>query len=461
MEIRGRRHRSNGYQRSTWIAAVSLGGIACLFSDETTQDIGPFDSTVTQAHAVLRTLIDPLPDHEKKQARVEQLLTRLNADRFEERLRATEELKEMDARIGVWLSEAATSRDLEVRMRTAEVLHHFRVLRESTQHINKAVDVLIGQKDERLIPILIEMLAHHERRLRLVGEYGIRRATGASFGYSAHADLEQRKDRISRWEAWYDDRRRRTPPDIFAGESETAAALGVAIADDSESAVVLVDLHGKQLWKRNVSAKPYAVILLPNGHYLVGHQNGAAEFDLDHRKVWSAEGADLGDKPRVYDVHRLPNGNTLACLVDAGRVVEISGEGDIVWDITELRSPGAAWRLENGNTLISENHANRLIEVDQLSRVLWEMKGLENPADVVMLRNGNILAAEWNPKRAFEVNRDRKIVWETQGDGNVNSARRLPDGNTVCSDDSSVKLVDSRGETLKVLHTSTRKYGKD
>ncbi|MBD3239983.1 MAG: hypothetical protein GF331_05310, partial [Chitinivibrionales bacterium] len=85
--------------------------------------------------------------------------------------------------------------------------------------------------------------------------------------------------------------------------------------------------------------------MLDNGNILLfdnrgrrgapGGQSRVIEFDpVTHGIVWRYEGS---EQERFYSEvrssqQRLPNGNTLITESDAGRLLEVTGEGDIVWE---------------------------------------------------------------------------------------------------------------------------------
>jgi outer membrane protein assembly factor BamB len=66
------------------------------------------------------------------------------------------------------------------------------------------------------------------------------------------------------------------------------------------------------------------------------------EFDpLTSRIVWSYEGkpGDMFQSGKRSGQQRLPNGNTLITESDAGRIIEVTASGEIVWEfINPVRS---------------------------------------------------------------------------------------------------------------------------
>jgi hypothetical protein len=137
---------------------------------------------------------------------------------------------------------------------------------------------------------------------------------------------------------------------------------------------------------------------LPNGHYLVCHEGDGCvkEYDAKGEVVWQYD-LDLNGRPRsnghgpeghgneVYGAIRLPNGNTLIAGGNNNRVIEVSPEKKIVWQVDQKDLPGItlAWvttlhALPNGNVVIGNCHAGpenpQLIEVTRDKKVVWTFK---------------------------------------------------------------------------------------
>ena len=89
------------------------------------------------------------------------------------------------------------------------------------------------------------------------------------------------------------------------------------------------------------------------------------EVSPDGEIVWEAKGL-----PNAHDADRLPNGNTLVTLRNKGAVLEIDRDGKVVFELTGLSSPSDADRLPNGNTIVAEN--TRVREFDRHGNVVWK-----------------------------------------------------------------------------------------
>lgn len=177
------------------------------------------------------------------------------------------------------------------------------------------------------------------------------------------------------------------------------------IAESGNSRIIEVSPDGKIQKEIALSVKnshPHRdtrmVRKLPNGHYLVCHEGEGCvrEYDDQGKVVWDYK-LDLGGRPRsdghgpeghgleVYGAVRLNNGNTLIAGGNNNRVIEVTPEKKIVWQVDQKDLPGVtlAWVttlqvLPNGNIVIGNCHAGpdnpQLIEVTRDKKVVWKFK---------------------------------------------------------------------------------------
>lgn len=164
------------------------------------------------------------------------------------------------------------------------------------------------------------------------------------------------------------------------------------IAESGAARIVEVDRDGKVVHAIPLAIKnPDAhrdtrlVRPTPQGNYLVAHEalGLAREYDRKGNIVWEFN---VGSK--LYSAVRLTNGNTLIGTGDGHRVVEVSPDKKVVWEVTEKELPGVqlAWitmvdRLPNGNTWIVNCHAGpdnpQILEVSPDKRVVWSFKDFD------------------------------------------------------------------------------------
>jgi outer membrane protein assembly factor BamB len=123
----------------------------------------------------------------------------------------------------------------------------------------------------------------------------------------------------------------------------------IAVSFRVISTVIIIDRKtGKIIWK--LGAPPlsgqHAPTPLPNGNLLL-FDNGphrldhpmpfsrVIEVDLKTKEiVWKYQERRESDffSPRISNAQRLPNGNTLICEGDFGRIFEVTANGELVWE---------------------------------------------------------------------------------------------------------------------------------
>jgi hypothetical protein len=419
----------------------------------------PSDKEVAEARAVFERLLKPRELAAEDKQRVDALLRDLGSASWAVRERATAELSRMGPQIAPLMQPAAESGDPEVAIRAERVLREIEARGQDVgAELDGAIETLVAAGDRKVVGLLIELLGQARTSTRYAAEYGLRRITGQAFGFSAYEAAAERARAAASWRKWW---QAHEGTFEFAKAGTSQRHFHVLLPDDEASKLVLVDAAGKVLWSRRLDDKPLAAELLPNGGCLVGYSSqGVREYDRAGKEVWCDRKFNIGSG-MIYDVQRLPNGNTLVAYVGAGHVSEVTPGGKVVWQMTGLKAPGAARRLPNGNTLICENHGNRIIEVNSDRNVVWEKGGLSNPSDAMKLPNGNVLIAEWGANRVIEVDRAGQIVWQRDDISQPAGACRLGDGTTVInSKEAGVTLIGRDGKTVRKLLDEGGHYAK-
>ncbi|MCU0713515.1 MAG: PQQ-like beta-propeller repeat protein [Pirellula sp.] len=123
----------------------------------------------------------------------------------------------------------------------------------------------------------------------------------------------------------------------------------------------------------------------PQDTFLVCHEAELTirEYKRDGSVIWEYP---IGTK--VYSATRLENGNTLIGTGSGNKVVEVSPDKKVVWEVNKNDLPGVelAWitmveRLPSGNTWIVNCHAGaknpQIIEVNAKKEIVWSFKDFE------------------------------------------------------------------------------------
>ena len=131
---------------------------------------------------------------------------------------------------------------------------------------------------------------------------------------------------------------------------------------------------------------------LPNGNYLVPHLLAFKVKEYTPKgqvvKEFATDQQDLGGRKAKnwpFTAIRFDNGNTLICLTNGNKVIEVDADGTVVWKVSNDDLPGdpiddacGGQRLPNGNTVITAYHAKvgvKLMEVTPEKELVWTYEG--------------------------------------------------------------------------------------
>ncbi|MFN9720529.1 MAG: hypothetical protein ACK58L_17660 [Planctomycetota bacterium] len=126
---------------------------------------------------------------------------------------------------------------------------------------------------------------------------------------------------------------------------------------------------------------------LRSGNYLVPHLLAFAikEYSPDGTVVSTlrTDFEELGGRPAEnwpFTAIRLDNGHTVASLTHGNKVIELNGNGEVVWKVTNedvkglFQDPCGSQRLANGNTVVGSHAANTgisMVEVTRDKKIVW------------------------------------------------------------------------------------------
>jgi hypothetical protein len=154
---------------------------------------------------------------------------------------------------------------------------------------------------------------------------------------------------------------------------------------------------------------------LSNGNYLVPHLLAfkVKEYTAGGKvvKEFPTDMKDLGGREAKnwpFTAIRLENGNTLVCLTNGNKVVEMDADGKVIWKVSNEDLPGnpiddacGGQRLPNGNTVITSYHAKvgvKLLEVTPEKKIVWTFEGPQRAHHFqILTTNGKPLSG--NPLR--------------------------------------------------------------
>lgn len=190
---------------------------------------------------------------------------------------------------------------------------------------------------------------------------------------------------------------------IDAWSAEKLSSGNVLIASYTANRLIEVDPAGKVAWEfgtlNAMKAKP-----LIDGNILVTDFGGHRVLEVNHKKaiVWEHK-----TPTECFDADRLPNGNTIFGCPNLVREVTPAGKTVNEWTISGRLNGFQA--LENGNILVANYGENKVVELTRDNKVVWELAEPQ-PNDVFRLPNGRMLIS--TGARVIEVGPDRKLLRE-------------------------------------------------
>lgn len=171
--------------------------------------------------------------------------------------------------------------------------------------------------------------------------------------------------------------------------------------------------------------------VLPNGNFLLAEQGPCQAVEInaagDVVSTVKLSTTETAAHRQLRCLHRLPNGHLLACHEAEAVVREYDSDGMTVWEFPNVTNVFEALRLPSGNTLIGCGTDKRIIEVTPEKKIVWELNADDVPelnlswiTSLQVLKNGNLVIAnflrghEGNGAHAFEVTHDesKKVVWK-------------------------------------------------
>ncbi len=248
----------------------------------------------------------------------------------------------------------------------------------------------------------------------------------------------------------------------IVGNAQLLPSGNLLIADPLRHVASEIDRGGNVVWQFGHPADPSG---LPSHLASPGSVRGLADgrrviADTRNHRVLSVSrdgtttpitphGQDLID-PRYADVLR--NGNYLICDTGNARVIELDGQGRIVWSYGEpiairrrLSYPRSVDVTGPGRYLIADTAHDRIVEVDNgriHERPFHDHPTLFWPRCVRTLPGGSLLIADARNRRIVEVSAEGRVLkelWHLDRDGrqalkDPHDVRMLPNGHLLVTD---------------------------
>lgn len=157
----------------------------------------------------------------------------------------------------------------------------------------------------------------------------------------------------------------------------TVAQCGNFAGADYSQGIVFIMENNRIVWQHK-APESNDIWVLPNGNLLFSTGKGVLEVTRQNDTVFH-----YASESPIFACQRLKNGNTFIGECNAGRLLEVSPEGNIVSDICILPegiSDGTfafmrnARKLDNGHYLVAHYGDECVKEYDQAGKVVWQVK---------------------------------------------------------------------------------------
>ena len=303
------------------------------------------------------------------------LLTDLGHADYAVREKATLALVAAGLEVVVFLEGALESQDPEVAMRARRIRDEVQAQEAyhldsySINQLPKLARLLAQSGDAGVPGYLIPLLGHENQQIREKALATLHRLTRVPVDLSVEDTEQGRELRLKTWENWWEFNQQEW---TYSPELESA----VLISDPAARQVLAVDLNGDLLWKKSFDLPPMVAELTDRGHLFVGYREKGIvhEFSPAGELLWSFDGKE--DVEGIFDLQLLDNGHLLLTDDPGNQVLEINREGDVVWKITELARPHAAWRTPDGHTHVAMHKESAIVSYDQKGKETGRMESL-------------------------------------------------------------------------------------
>jgi len=245
-----------------------------------------------------------------------------------------------------------------------------------------------------------------------------------------------------------------------------AAAFELANLGDRAALPVLVELLGaSQEWIRY---RANAVLEAIAGKSF-GFHSGAAEKKRAAAilgwRAWLAGEGRTAKWTTPLKWLTTARGRTLVATYTNHKVHELNDSGEVVWTVTDVRTPWAVRGLADGHRLISSYSDNVVYEYDEAGKRIWQSGRLRgNITGLDRLPNGNVIVAIGTGKsELIEITRNGAVGPTIPLKGRPVSVRALPNGNLLValSDAGAVVEVDPKGREVWRLDGLSKPYNAD
>jgi hypothetical protein len=168
------------------------------------------------------------------------------------------------------------------------------------------------------------------------------------------------------------------------------------------------DSAGNIIWEFHID-KPLVAQRLPNGHTFMANEQQFLEVNREGKEISSLRRG-VGD--RIMKACKLPNGD-IACVTTSRLFFRLDAQGREVaaFPVNMATSGGRLEVLPSGHVIVPIKDLDRVVELDGNGRIVWQAY-FNQPVAAVRLPSGNTLVTSYRETRAVEIDRSGKEVWQ-------------------------------------------------
>jgi len=412
-----------------------------------------------------------LPDQEREKYRA--LVKQLGSEQFREREQAMQALVARGPVVIELLREGSKQGDLEMERRALRCIQRIQEKDVSYEVPAAAARTLARKRPDGAVEAMLAYVPFADNELVLDEARSLLTQLAVTDGKPHPALVEALGDKLPL-------RRAAAGEALVRGGKEAARELtkkllkdpdafvrlrvGLALAygKDRDAVPVLIDtlsdLPLQQAWQAEDVLYRLAEGNEPPSVSLGQDAAARAKARDAWQAWWTKHGAKV-DLARLNESERLL-GHTVVVLLDLGRIMELTKDDQVRWQINDLRFPLDVQTLSGDRILVAEYHGNRITERDTTGKILWQ-KDVPGPLMAQRLPNGNTFIA--TDTELMEYDRaDKEVFHITRAGDKIMKAMKLPTGEIAClTSDSRIVRLDTTGKEVHGFTVSlgTRLFG--
>ena len=412
-----------------------------------------------------------LPDQEREKYRG--LVKQLGSDQFREREEAMQALVARGPVVIELLREGSKKGDLEMERRAQRCIQRIQEKDVSYEVPAAAARTLARKRPEGAVEAMLVYIPFVDNELVLDEARSLLTQLSVTDGKPHPALVQALTDKLplrrgAAGEALVRGGKDKTTelakklledPDAFV---RLRVGLALAYAKDRVAVPVLIDTLGDLPLQLAWQAEDVLYRLAEGNEpptVSLGQDAAARTKARDAWQAWWTKHGAKIDLAKLSESERLL-GHTVVVLLDAGRILELTKENEVRWQINDLKFPLDVQPLSGDRVLIAEYHGNRVTERNTEGKILWQ-KDVPGPLMAQRLPNGNTFIA--TDTELMEYDRaDKEVFHITRMADKIMKAMKLPTGEIAClTSDSRIVRLDTAGKEIHgfTISLGTRLFG--